>query len=206
VFEVTGGISYAQVVELKRINAAKPDPSRLSPVAIDELAATGTLITRFLDRVRLPVTANDIDFTVASYVITNGGRVYAIVAYLPENPNTAPIDTEPMDRVARSLQGTVALAAPKTLVLVAENVAFSPETLDGAAGEPIVVRVEKRDQVRHVLVIQAGPYPDSAQGLKTEPLDPGSHVDHSINVLGPGTYSYTCLIHPTQMHGVLTIE
>ncbi len=92
-----------------------------------------------------------------------------------------------------------------TLQLSAHNIAFDTTSLEVPANQPFVIDFKNQDPpgVAHNVVIE------QANGtiVQTQPTtDGGAASTYQYNALPPGTYTFLCTVHPTIMHGTLTVK
>src|SRR5262249_9925842 len=91
-----------------------------------------------------------------------------------------------------------------TLQLTAHNVAFDKSSLDVPANQPFVIDFKNDDPgIPHNVQIE------QADGtvVQTQPtIDGGQAMSYQYNPLPPGTYTFICVVHPSIMHGTLTVH
>lgn len=85
------------------------------------------------------------------------------------------------------------------VVVVAEDMAFDPDEVRVAAGEPVTIVIDNRDEgVNHNIHVEDAPAPNKTR------LEQGvSHQALTVN-LEPGEYDFVCDIHPT-MTGTIVV-
>ena len=100
---------------------------------------------------------------------------------------------------------TAAEVAPVAMVLVAQNIAFSPAEMHVRVGTPIALHFEHRDAgVPHGLVLEAPTNPPTP--LYTAEVVTGPTTqDALIPGLIAGAYRFTCQVHPN-MSATLVVE
>ncbi len=83
-----------------------------------------------------------------------------------------------------------------TIYLVAQNIKFNGTnpTITVAANTQVTINVDNKDSVPHNFVIQGVP------GGTGNLLSPGQSGSVTVT-LQPGTYKYSCSVHPGQMDG-----
>jgi cytochrome c oxidase subunit 2 len=91
-----------------------------------------------------------------------------------------------------------------TLQLTAHNVAFDKTTLDVPANAPFVIDFKNEDPgIPHNVQIEQ----TDGTVVQAQPtIDGGSETQYQFNALQPGTYTFICVVHPTIMHGTLTVH
>ena len=93
--------------------------------------------------------------------------------------------------------------------VVAENTAFTTDTLEAAAGEKVTYTLDNRDEgVKHNFALYESENPSPGdQALYTSPDTTGpASVDITFTApKDPGDYPYICDYHPTTMKGTLTV-
>jgi plastocyanin len=95
--------------------------------------------------------------------------------------------------------------APVALVLVAQDIAFSPAELHVAVGTPIALHFEHRDAgIPHGLVLQAPTNPPTPL-FTAEVVTGPTTQDAVIPGLIAGAYRFTCQVHPN-MSATLVVE
>jgi plastocyanin len=84
--------------------------------------------------------------------------------------------------------------------IVAEDMAFDPDDVRLAAGEPATIVIDNRDGgVQHNVHVEGAPEPNST------PLEAGESRQALTVELDAGTYTFVCDIHPN-MEGVIVAE
>jgi plastocyanin len=83
-----------------------------------------------------------------------------------------------------------AAGASGTVTVTIKNFAFSPQPVQAKVGD--VVTWSNQDTAPHTATLDNG-------ACSTDPINPGSSASLVFNT--PGTYTYHCKIHPTQMKG-----
>jgi plastocyanin len=105
--------------------------------------------------------------------------------------------------------GTQAFAATITAPPGAAAKGFSTSKLRFPAGAPVDLKFDNQDpNVQHnVAIFSTDPTKDpSAQALFTGALETGpTTTTYKIKALQAGTYYFHCDVHPTTMHGTLTV-
>jgi plastocyanin len=77
------------------------------------------------------------------------------------------------------------------VVIVAEDMAFSPDEVEVPAGEPVTIVVDNRDGgVNHNIHVEDAPEPNRT------PLELGPSQQALTVTLPAGTYGFVCDIHP----------
>ncbi len=118
---------------------------------------------------------------------------------------TAP-DTSGLVTVTASLvedpriQDEVTVSVTAGLKVVAQAFAFSPTTLDAPAGA-VHIEFENRDSTGHNLTVKLG-----AQTIKGTQTQTGPSTQFLDFTATANTYQYVCTIHPTFLHGTLTLH
>ncbi len=116
---------------------------------------------------------------------------------IPQNSN-APVSnqTQPTAQPTSAPTPTpVAPAAPKTVSVVINNFAFSPQQLTVKAGTKVTWK--NNDSVAHTVTSNSGAF-DSGT------LNTGA--SYSFTFSTPGTYSYHCMIHPNMTATVVVTQ
>jgi cytochrome c oxidase subunit II len=105
---------------------------------------------------------------------------------------------------AAASPGASAPPPAATLNLVAQNIKFSPATLEAPADKPFAIAFDNQDvRVTHDVAIQ-----DSTGALVFNGQDvmgPAKATDN-VKPLKAGTYKFICTFHPVQMTGELTVK
>jgi len=84
----------------------------------------------------------------------------------------------------------------------AQNLIFEPEAITLRAGTPVTITFENADDgVPHGLRVSNGDQLIAEAELVTGP----GRTTIEVPPLAPGTYAYTCPVHPT-MGGTITVE
>jgi plastocyanin len=95
--------------------------------------------------------------------------------------------------------------APVAMVLVAQDIAFSPAELHVLVGTPIALHFEHRDAgIPHGLVLQAPTNPPTPL-FTAEVVTGPTTQDAVIPGLIAGAYRFTCQVHPN-MSATLVVE
>jgi cytochrome c oxidase subunit 2 len=102
--------------------------------------------------------------------------------------------------------GAAPAAAATTLSIAAKNTKFSTSTLQAAPGQPIALTFRNDDTgVVHNFVV-LGPDGQPEPGAKTS-LTPGPDTQTiTFTIATPGSYTFRCDAHPTQMTGTLVVK
>lgn len=79
--------------------------------------------------------------------------------------------------------------------VVMENVAFRPDEITVTAGS--AVTWTNQDLIAHTTTSDDNLW-------DSDPMGQGESFTFTFEE--PGTYTYICIIHPTQMHGTVTVE
>ena len=83
------------------------------------------------------------------------------------------------------------------VVIVAESMAFDPDEVEVAAGEPVTIVIDNRDEgVNHNIHVEDAPEPNKTQ------LELGTSRQALTVTLPAGDYEFVCDIHPN-MRGTL---
>jgi plastocyanin len=118
----------------------------------------------------------------------------AIVAIGPEHPSVNALPPQ-----------VLALTAPTG----AAASGFKPTTLSAAPGAPIQIVLDNQEAgVQHnVAVYVSDPTKDSSAALlgSKPPVTGPAHLTVDVKPLQPGTYFFRCDVHPSTMHGELTV-
>lgn len=86
------------------------------------------------------------------------------------------------------------------LVIVAEDMAFDPDEVSVAAGEPVTIVIDNRDDgVNHNIHVEDAPAPNKT------PLEQGVSQQALTVTLPEGSYEFVCDIHPN-MTGTMIAE
>ncbi len=95
-----------------------------------------------------------------------------------------------------STTSTTSGGGATTIYLVAQNIKFNSTnpTITVAANTQITINVDNKDSVPHNFVIKG------VSGGTTNLLSPGQSGSVTVT-LPPGTYQYSCSVHPGQMDG-----
>jgi cytochrome c oxidase subunit 2 len=96
-------------------------------------------------------------------------------------------------------------AAPGTTVvdLSAQELAFSTDEIDVAAGRPFVIRFNNKEALAHNVAIYDG---SGKELFKGEIVTGPKTVQYQVPALQPGTYTFLCDVHPTVMVGKLVAK
>ena len=95
-------------------------------------------------------------------------------------------------------------AASADLTIVAMNISYDKTSLQAPAGQ-VKLTLNNQDAIAHNLHVFKGT-DASGQSVGMTPIEAGP-VQNTISAdLAPGTYYYQCDVHPTQMHGTLTVQ
>lgn len=92
-----------------------------------------------------------------------------------------------------------------TLHLSAKNIAFDTTTLEAPANQPFIIDFKNQDPagVAHNVVIEQ----TDGTVVQTQPTtDGGAESTYQYTALPSGTYTFICTIHPSIMHGTLTVK
>ncbi len=90
--------------------------------------------------------------------------------------------------------------------LEAKDIAFKQTTLTAAANAPFEIKFSNDDAgVPHNVVVHSGPDTSSAPAFDGEIITGPNSILYQIPALAPGTYAYSCKVHPT-MTGTLTVQ
>lgn len=87
------------------------------------------------------------------------------------------------------------------LTISAEDIAFSADTLTGAAGELTITFENNDDGIQHNFHVTIGD-----EEFKTEIAEGPTTQELELTVDDPGEYDFVCDVHPDQMTGTLVIE
>lgn len=88
-----------------------------------------------------------------------------------------------------------------SVVIVAKDLVFQPETLVVPAGTPVEILFDNQDEAPHNIAIKGG---DGVTGFKGEIIGKGQ-VKNQVPAMAPGTYTFWCEVHP-DMTGTITAE
>jgi len=94
-----------------------------------------------------------------------------------------------------------------SIALAAQNVKFDQTTLSAKAGQGFTVTLTNHDTVPHnFAILKPGGGPSDFL-FNGQPLTQGGQTtDYSVPALPAGTYTFICIVHPTQMTGTLTVK
>jgi len=91
-----------------------------------------------------------------------------------------------------------------TLQLTAHNIAFDKSSLEVAANQPFVIDFKNEDPgIPHNVQIEQS---DGTVVQAQPTIDGGQETNYQFNGLPAGTYTFICVVHPTIMHGTLTVH
>jgi cytochrome c oxidase subunit 2 len=93
-----------------------------------------------------------------------------------------------------------------TLQLSAQNIAFDKSSLEVPANQPFVIDFKNLDPpgVQHDVDIRQT---DNTTVVVDQPTtDGGKESQYQYEGLPPGTYTFICSVHPSVMHGTLTVQ
>jgi plastocyanin len=106
-------------------------------------------------------------------------------------------DTTPDDTASLATERSAA-----DLTLVAEDVAFVTTELQAAAGSPVTITLDNRDDgVPHNLHVEGADGGDVATEVESGPVTQELEVSFST----AGEYTYVCDVHPDTMRGTITV-
>ncbi|MBI3752342.1 MAG: cytochrome c oxidase subunit II [Chloroflexi bacterium] len=93
-----------------------------------------------------------------------------------------------------------------TLQLTAQNIQFDKTSLEVAAGQPFVIDFKNMDPagVQHDVDIRQSDGTTVVVDLQT--TDGGKESQYQYQALPAGTYTFICSVHPSIMHGTLTVH
>jgi cytochrome c oxidase subunit II len=93
-----------------------------------------------------------------------------------------------------------------TLQLTAKNISFDKTTLEVAADQPFVIDFKNQDPagVSHDVDIRQSD--GTTVVVDQQTTDGGKEAQYQYQGLPAGTYTFICSIHPSIMHGVLTVK
>lgn len=91
---------------------------------------------------------------------------------------------------------------PGALRLVADDLAFSTDTLDLPEGRVVKVELENQDTVPHSLVIVAA---DVTPVFNGDVIPAHAALTYELGPLTAGTYVFYCGVHPEQMRGTVEV-
>lgn len=131
--------------------------------------------------------------TRRSLLTAAGGSVFLLAGCSSASPSSTP--TTPATPTTPGGATATAGAAGDTITI--QNFAFSPATLTVSAGA--TVSVMNKDSVTHTVTAS-----DSPQSFNTGNIAASATATFKAPSK-PGTYAYTCTIHPF-MHGTLTVQ
>jgi plastocyanin len=101
--------------------------------------------------------------------------------------------------------GTPGQSAPPAaeVTVVAQNTAFDLTNLDAQAGQQLAITFDNRDEgIQHNLHVS-----DTASGdAETEITEGPVTQELTVQFDQPGTFDYTCDVHPDQMRGTITVD
>jgi len=92
-----------------------------------------------------------------------------------------------------------------TLQLTAQNIQFDKTSLEAPANQPFVIDFKNMDPpgVMHNVQIRQS---DGTTVIADQPtIDGGNEAQYQYQGLAPGTYEFICIVHPSIMHGTLTV-
>ncbi len=94
-----------------------------------------------------------------------------------------------------------------SIALDAKDVKFQQTSLSATAGKGFTVTLTNHDTVPHnFAVLKPGGGPSDFL-FNGQPLTQGGQtVDYTVPALPAGTYTFICIVHPTQMTGTLTVK
>lgn len=98
-------------------------------------------------------------------------------------------------------RSAAAKAAGPVVRLTAEELSFSTGRLSAPAGEPFRIVLDNQASVPHNVSV----YDDGTALARGEVLAGPATVTTSVPALDPGSYRYTCDVHPDQMTGTLEV-
>lgn len=93
-----------------------------------------------------------------------------------------------------SSSGSQSKSTGKTATVVIKNLSFQPDHIQVTAGETVTWRFDDSSTPHTVTAV------DSSFDSGTKTSGQFSHLFDK-----PGTYDYTCTIHPQQMHGTVVV-
>jgi plastocyanin len=121
----------------------------------------------------------------------------ALVAALAACSGTAATPSEELNCIQADADNVVQLTA--------ENIAFSAECIEVAAGEPITIEFENSDGSPHDIAI----YTDSTKAteeFKGDVVDAGQAATYDVPALGAGDHFFLCTIHPNMTGTIRAVE
>ena len=95
-------------------------------------------------------------------------------------------------------------AASAGITVIAMNMSFDKTSLQASAGE-VTFTLDNQDGIAHDLHVFKGS-DASGQSVGMTPIEAGPVENSFTAQLQPGTYYYQCDVHPTEMHGMLTVS
>ena len=93
------------------------------------------------------------------------------------------------------------------IALTAQDVKFQTTSLTATAGTAFTVTLTNKDTVPHnFAILKPGGGPSDFL-FNGQPLTQGGQsTTYSVPALPAGTYTFICIVHPTQMTGTLTVK
>lgn len=124
-------------------------------------------------------------------------------AFPATEPAETPEGTPPADETPTA--GQTPTGEVTRLELIGENILFEPTELEAPAGR-IVIEFDNRDAgIPHNVAVHEGTDATGELMGDTE-IEPGPVVQELELDLEAGTYFYICVVHPTTMTGILTVN
>lgn len=93
-----------------------------------------------------------------------------------------------------------AAGGPNQVEIVATEMRFSPNRIDAKVGEPVVITIVNRGNVRHDLAFSPLDMPN-LQGVETLTM-PGQSTRLTITFDKPGTYPFLCTVENHAVSGM----